>query len=151
MNEVLLEGIVITSLKEIFDPKGSVLHMIRVDDPEYNGFGECYFSEVNPGCIKAWKIHKEQTQNFTVPSGKIRLVLYDPREDSKTKGQVQEIILGRPGNYQRVKIPPRIWYGFACVSKDKAFVANFTDMPHDPAESERISEYDPFIPFTWDQ
>ncbi|WP_078129392.1 dTDP-4-dehydrorhamnose 3,5-epimerase family protein [Leptospira alexanderi] len=151
MNEVLLEGIVITSLKEIFDPKGSVLHMIRVDDPEYNGFGECYFSEVNPGSIKAWKIHKKQTQNFAVPSGKIRLILFDPREDSKTKGKVQEIILGRPGNYQRVKIPPRIWYGFTCVSKEKAFVANFTDMPHDPAESERLPEYDPLIPFTWGQ
>ncbi|ALO25995.1 MULTISPECIES: dTDP-4-dehydrorhamnose 3,5-epimerase family protein [Leptospira] len=151
MNEVLLEGIVITSLKEIFDPKGSVLHMIRVDDPEYNGFGECYFSEVNPGSIKAWKIHKKQTQNFTVPSGKIRLILFDPREDSKTKGKVQEIILGRPGNYQRVTIPPRIWYGFTCISEKKAFVANITDIPHDPAESERLPEYDPFIPFTWSQ
>lgn len=151
MNEVLLEGIVITSLKEIFDPKGSVLHMIRVDDPEYNGFGECYFSEVNPGSIKAWKIHKKQTQNFTVPSGKIRLILFDSREDSKTKGKVQEIILGRPGNYQRVTIPPRIWYGFTCISEKKAFVANITDIPHDPAESERLPECDPFIPFTWNQ
>ncbi|EKQ90396.1 WxcM-like protein [Leptospira borgpetersenii serovar Javanica str. UI 09931] len=125
--------------------------MIRVDDPEYNGFGECYFSEVNPGSIKAWKIHKKQTQNFTVPSGKIRLILFDPREDSKTKGKVQEIILGRPGNYQRVTIPPRIWYGFTCISEKKAFVANITDIPHDPAESERLPEYDPFIPFTWSQ
>ncbi|PJZ27789.1 dTDP-4-dehydrorhamnose 3,5-epimerase, partial [Leptospira kmetyi] len=62
-----LEGVIATPLKEIFDPKGSVLHMIRADDPEYKGFGECYFSEVNPGAIKAWKLHTKQTQNFTVP------------------------------------------------------------------------------------
>ncbi|TQE83112.1 dTDP-4-dehydrorhamnose 3,5-epimerase family protein [Leptospira noguchii] len=151
MNEVLLEGVVITSLKEIFDPKGSVLHMIRADDPEYNGFGECYFSEINPGFVKAWKFHKKQTQNFTVPFGKIRLILFDSRENSKTKGKIQEIILGRPENYQRVTIPPQIWYGFTCISKEKAFIANFTDVPHDPTESERLPEHNSFIPFTWSQ
>ncbi len=138
-----------TPLKEIFDPKGSVLHMMRSDDPEYSSFGECYFSEVNPGIVKAWKFHKKQTQNFTVPIGKIKLVLYDNREGSITKGKVQEIILGRPGYYQRIKIPPRIWYGFACVSDEKAFVANFTDIPHDPEESERLPECDISIPFVW--
>ncbi|PJZ58158.1 dTDP-4-dehydrorhamnose 3,5-epimerase [Leptospira barantonii] len=147
--ESFLEGVIVTSLKEIFDPKGSVLHMIRVDDPEYKGFGECYFSEVSPGAIKAWKLHTKQTQNFTVPVGKIKLVLFDDRENSSTKGKIQEIILGRPGHYQRVKIPPKIWYGFTCVSEEKAMIANFTDIPHDPNESERLPESDPLVPFTW--
>ncbi|PJZ43579.1 dTDP-4-dehydrorhamnose 3,5-epimerase [Leptospira kmetyi] len=144
-----LEGVIATPLKEIFDPKGSVLHMIRADDPEYKGFGECYFSEVNPGAIKAWKLHTKQTQNFTVPSGRIKLVLFDNREYSSTKGRVQEILLGRPGHYQRVKIPPKIWYGFTCVSDEKALIANFTDIPHDPNESQRLPETDPLVPFTW--
>ncbi|EQA54920.1 WxcM-like protein [Leptospira kmetyi serovar Malaysia str. Bejo-Iso9] len=144
-----LEGVIATPLKEIFDPKGSVLHMIRADDPEYKGFGECYFSEVNPGAIKAWKLHTKQTQNFTVPSGRIKLVLFDNREHSSTKGRVQEILLGRPGHYQRVKIPPKIWYGFTCVSDEKALIANFTDIPHDPNESQRLPETDPLVPFTW--
>ncbi|PJZ29741.1 cupin domain-containing protein, partial [Leptospira kmetyi] len=84
---------------------------------------------MNPGAIKAWKLHTKQTQNFTVPSGRIKLVLFDNREHSSTKGRVQEILLGRPGHYQRVKIPPKIWYGFTCVSDEKALIANFTDIP----------------------
>ncbi len=67
MNKVLLEGVVITSLKEIFDPRGSVLHMIRIDDPEYNGFGECYFSEINPRAVKAWKFHKNKRKILRFP------------------------------------------------------------------------------------
>ncbi|WP_036096998.1 dTDP-4-dehydrorhamnose 3,5-epimerase family protein [Leptospira weilii] len=149
MSQEMLEGVVVIPLKEIFDPKGSVLHMMRCDDPEYSSFGECYFSEVNPGAVKAWKFHKRQTQNFAVPIGRIQLVLYDNREGSKTKGQIREFILGRPGHYQRIKIPPRIWYGFTCISDEKAFVANFTDIPHDPTESDRLSEDDLSIPFIW--
>lgn len=149
MNDSCLEGVLITPLKEIFDPKGSVLHMIRVDDSEYKGFGECYFSEVNPGSVKAWKLHTKQTQNFTVPLGKIKLVLFDNRENSGTRGKIQEIILGRPENYQRVKIPPKVWYGFTCISEEKALIANFTDIPHDPDESERLLESDSSIPFIW--
>ncbi|AOP33700.1 dTDP-4-dehydrorhamnose 3,5-epimerase [Leptospira tipperaryensis] len=149
MSEETLEGVIITPLKEIFDPKGSVLHMIRSDDPEYISFGECYFSEVNPGSIKAWKIHKRQTQNFTVPKGKIKLVLYDTRNESKTKGKIQELILGRPDQYQRVKIPPMLWYGFTCISEEKALIVNFTDIPHDPTESERLPDQDSSIPFQW--
>ncbi|TGK24529.1 dTDP-4-dehydrorhamnose 3,5-epimerase [Leptospira yasudae] len=149
MNSEILEGVVITPLKEIFDPKGSVLHMMRSDDSEYSSFGECYFSEVNPGSVKAWKFHKRQTQNFTVPMGRIKLVLYDNRDGSSTKGKIQELVLGRPDHYQRIKIPPRIWYGFTCVSVEKAFIVNFTDIPHDPSESERLPEYDSSIPFNW--
>ncbi|RHX78259.1 dTDP-4-dehydrorhamnose 3,5-epimerase family protein [Leptospira yasudae] len=149
MNSEILEGVVITPLKEIFDPKGSVLHMIRSDDSEYSSFGECYFSEVNPGSVKAWKFHKRQTQNFTVPMGRIKLVLYDNRDGSSTKGKIQELVLGRPDHYQRIKIPPRIWYGFTCVSVEKAFIVNFTDIPHDPSESERLPECDSSIPFNW--
>ncbi|MCW7462955.1 dTDP-4-dehydrorhamnose 3,5-epimerase family protein [Leptospira limi] len=148
MSAILL-GIVISPLKEIFDPKGSVLHMMRSDDPEFTSFGECYISEVNFGSVKAWKFHKKQTQNFSVPSGQIKLVLYDDRDDSPTKGNLQEVVLGRPNEYKRIKIPPRIWYGFTCVSENTALIVNFTDIPHDPLESNRLPDNDPSIPYQW--
>ncbi len=149
MSGVNLEGVVITLLKEIFDPKGSVLHMIRSDDSEFVSFGECYFSEINPGAVKAWKFHQKQTQNFAVPSGQIKLVLYDDREGSSTRGALQEVILGRPNDYKRIKIPPRVWYGFTCVSQNTALIVNFTDIPHDPSESNRLPDNDRSIPYIW--
>lgn len=146
-----LPGVVISPLKEIFDLKGSVLHVLRSDDPDFREFGECYFSEVNPSAVKAWKLHKKQTQNFSVPVGKIKLVLYDNRSESDSKGCIQEIILGRPGDYSRVKIPPMIWYGFTCTSQKTALILNVTDFPHDPAESERLPDDDDLIPYKWNK
>ena len=40
----LIDGLKISDLKEITDPKGSVLHMLRNDDELFKSFGECYFS-----------------------------------------------------------------------------------------------------------
>ena len=146
---VSIDGITITELRQISDERGSVLHMLRCDVPEFKGFGEVYFSEVLPGNIKAWKRHSVQTQNFAVPVGRIRLVIFDDREKSATKGKLQILELGRPDAYLRVLIPPGLWYGFACISAMPALVANCADFPHAPDESETCSVNDPFIPYTW--
>ena len=111
-----IQGVKITPLREISDSRGSVLHMLRSDADDFLDFGECYFSEVLPGAIKAWKYHYTQVQNIAVPSGLMRLVLFDGRDSSITYGNILELELGRPEAYKRVKIPPKIWYGFACLS-----------------------------------
>jgi dTDP-4-dehydrorhamnose 3,5-epimerase-like enzyme len=41
--------------------RGSVMHMLRADAEHFQGFGEIYFSTVNPGAIKGWHIHREMT------------------------------------------------------------------------------------------
>lgn len=76
------------------------------------------------------------TQNIVVPQGLIKLVIVDPREHSRTCGQVQTVILGRPSHYCRITIPPGVWYAFQAVSSTDAILANCADMPHDPSESE---------------
>ena len=93
-----IEGVVVQSLKQIDNPGGLVLHMLKKDSILFRKFGEVYFSEINSGVIKAWKRHKIQSQNLTVPINKIRLVIYDSRPDSKTRGKIKEYQLGRPDN-----------------------------------------------------
>lgn len=144
-----IDGVVVTELREIADARGAVLHMLRSDAPDFVRFGECYFSEVFPGAVKAWKRHRAQTQNLAVPVGRIRLVIHDDRESAPTRGNTYEVELGRPDAYRRVRIPPGLWYGFACVGDNPALVANCPDLPHDPADSEvRVSD-DETIPFSW--
>jgi len=145
----LIDGVVITELRQICDERGAVLHMLRCDAPEFTNFGECYFSEVIPGCIKAWKRHSLQTQNLTVPVGRIKMVIFDDRHDSNTKGRVQEIEIGRPDNYIRLQIPTGLWYGFACVSTTPALLVNCADIPHDPNEGEVCEKDNPLIPYKW--
>ena len=101
-----IEGVIFTELKEILDNRGSILHMLRTDSDDFEKFGECYFSEILLGKIKAWKKHKIQTQNIAIPIGEILLVIYDCRKNSKTFKNLIISKIGRPNNYKRVKIPP---------------------------------------------
>jgi len=145
------DGVELVELQQIETEGGSVLHMLRSDSPLFRKFGEVYFSEVYSGVVKAWKRHKEMTQHFAVPVGKIRVVLFDDREGSKTRGKVCEYVLGRPDNYALLRIPPMLWYGFKCISESPAIVANCTDLPHVPAESERALPDDPQFFYDWDE
>ncbi len=144
-----IEGLTLTELSQFADKRGSVLHMVRSNTPDFAGFGECYFSEVAPGAIKAWKRHRLQTQNLAVPIGRIRLVVYDDRPDSSTYGKIDILELGRPETYARVRIPPGLWYGFANFGRQVGLIVNCTDIPHDPLEGEGLSHDDPKIPYRW--
>jgi dTDP-4-dehydrorhamnose 3,5-epimerase len=144
----MIEGVLIKPLKKIPDERGTIMHMMRVDDPEFEQFGEIYFSTVYPGVIKGWHIHTEMALNYAVIYGVIKLVLYDDREGSPTKGEVQEIFLGQD-NYCLVKIPPMIWNGFKGIGIETAIVANLATMPHRPDEIQRLDPFDPKIPYDW--
>jgi dTDP-4-dehydrorhamnose 3,5-epimerase len=145
----MIEGVSFVPLREIADDRGSVLHVLRSDAPDFTKFGECYLSEIVPGAIKAWKKHKLQTQNITVPVGRIRIVLYDNRETSSSKGKLEVFEIGRPDAYMRIRISPGIWYGFTCISYQKAMLVNCADIPHSPAESQVILMDDATIPYKW--
>jgi dTDP-4-dehydrorhamnose 3,5-epimerase len=144
----MIDGVTITPLKQIVDERGKIMHMLRADAKGFQSFGEIYFSCVNPGSIKAWHIHKSMTLNYAVPHGHIKLVLYDDRPKSPTKGEIQEIELG-PDHYQLVTIPPKIWNGFTGLGSEMAIVANCATIPHDPNEIERLDPHDVKIPYTW--
>ncbi len=144
----MIDGVAITPLKQISDERGKVMHMLRRDWPVFEAFGEVYFSTVHPGVIKGWHLHARMTLNYAVPLGKIRFVLYDDRQGSPTKGQLQEIVMG-PDNYRLVTVPPMIWNGFKGLGDVTSIVANCASIPHDPDEMERRPHDDPSIPYDW--
>jgi dTDP-4-dehydrorhamnose 3,5-epimerase len=144
----MIEGILIHPLRQIPDERGKIMHMLRCDDPHFEGFGEIYFSVVYPGVIKGWHLHQAMTLNYSVVSGMIKLVLYDERVNSPTYGELQEIFLGE-ANYLLVKIPPGVWNGFKGIGVQPAIVANCATLPHDPNEILRMDPFDPRIPYDW--
>jgi dTDP-4-dehydrorhamnose 3,5-epimerase len=145
----VIDGVTVSPLMEIRDQRGAVLHMLRADSPDFGGFGECYFSELLPGAVKAWKRHRLQTQWIAVPAGRIRLVVYDGRVDASTRGSLLVLELGRPDAYLRVRIPPGLWYGFSCIGDTPALLANCANLPHDPAESESRPIDFAEVPYQW--
>ena len=144
----MIEGVKITPLRQILDERGKVMHMLRNNDAHFQSFGEIYFSCVYPGAIKAWHLHKEMTLNYAVPHGRIKLVLFDNREGSRTQGEIQEIFLGAD-NYLLVSIPPLIWNGFKGLGTETAIVANCATIPHDPQEILRLDPFDLSIGYDW--
>ena len=144
----MIDGVQVNPLRQILDERGKVMHMLRRDSDWFTEFGEIYFSTVEPSAVKAWHIHKKMILNYAVPIGKIKLVLYDDRDSSPTKGEIQEIFLG-PDDYNLVVIPPLIWNGFKGVGNITSLVANCASIPHDPAEIDRVEPHKNTIPYDW--
>ena len=144
----MIEGVLVKPLKKIPDERGCVYHMLRADDPVFEMFGEIYFSLVYPDVVKGWHLHKEMTLNYAVISGMIKLVLYDERELSPTKGSLMELFIGEE-NYCLVKIPALVWNGFKGIGTKPALVANCSTLPHSPDEIVRLDPYTDKIPYDW--
>ncbi|MBI4487644.1 MAG: dTDP-4-dehydrorhamnose 3,5-epimerase family protein [Deltaproteobacteria bacterium] len=145
----MIQGVSIRPLKQIPDERGKIMHMLRRDDSWFEKFGEIYFSVVYPGMIKGWHLHKVMTLNYAVVSGMIKLVLYDDREGSLTRGEVQEILTGEEG-YALITIPPHVWNGFKGLGDKPACVANCSTEPHEPTEIVRLDPFTDKIPYRWD-
>jgi dTDP-4-dehydrorhamnose 3,5-epimerase len=144
----MIAGVEVVPLRRIADERGSVMHMLRRDDPLFEQFGEIYFSSIWPGVIKAWHLHTRMTLNYAVIAGHIKFVLYDDREGSSTRGELQEIFLGED-NYLLVKVPPLVWNGFKGLGTERSIVANCATIPHDPEEIHRRDPLDGGIPYDW--
>ncbi|HEU4537462.1 MAG TPA: dTDP-4-dehydrorhamnose 3,5-epimerase family protein [Polyangiaceae bacterium] len=144
-----IHDVAVVPLRQIADERGKVMHMLREDAPHFERFGEIYFSTIYPGAIKAWHLHKEMVLNYAVPVGNIKLVLYDDRAQSPSRGAVQELFLG-PDCYQLVRIPAGVWNGFRCLGAAPALVANCATRPHAPDELVRRPYDDPAIPYSWE-
>lgn len=144
----MIKGVLVKPLTQIADERGKIMHMLRADDPHFDKFGEIYFSVVYPGVVKGWHLHRQMTLNYAVISGMVKLVLYDSREDSPTRGEVQELFIGED-NYALVKIPPMVWNGFKGIGVKPAIVANCATMPHRPDEIERADPFVNDIPYDW--
>ncbi len=136
MGCVDIGGVHLTPLSIVSMENGDVLHAMKTGDVGYEDFGEAYFSCIKFGAVKAWKRHREMTLNIVVPVGKIRFVMYDDRDESKSKNKLNEVILSR-NNYCRLTIPPMIWVGFQGLAKETSMLLNIASIKHDPDESDK--------------
>lgn len=145
----MISGVNVFPLRQIPDERGKIMHMLRADDSHFEKFGEVYFSIIYPGVIKGWHLHKKMVLNYCVPLGMIKLVLFDGREGSPTKGEVQELFIGED-NYCLVKIPPMVWNGFKGMGVKPAILANCATIPHDREEIIRKDPFTKEIPYSWE-
>ena len=144
----IIDGVKIVPLRRIPDERGTIFHMLRETDPHFTRFGEIYFSTVVKDVVKGWHKHREMTLHYACLHGRVKIVLFDERPDSKTKDTLMEVFLG-PDSHLLVIIPPDVWNGFKGMSEPDATVANCCSHAHDPSRSARLDPFENHIPYDW--
>lgn len=145
----MIDGVVVKPLAQIPDERGTIIKMQESTDAEFKGFGEVYFSTVYPGVVKGWHLHEANVLNYCVVRGAIKLVLFDDREGSSTRGQTQELFLGDK-NRVLVQIPPMVWNGFKGIGTEEAIVCDLTTLPHGEDVMQRLDPHDnDVIEYDW--
>ncbi len=119
----LIDGVKIKKLRLLPDERGHLMEILRNDDECFEKFGQVYITTAYPGVVKAWHYHKLQDDNMTVIKGMAKIVLYDDREDSPTRGFINEFFVGDQ-NHILVHIPKFIWHGFKCISEEECIILN---------------------------
>lgn len=139
-----LSGVLLTALKTIPSPLGSVLHAQQKSAPGFAGFGEAYFSTVLPKAVKGWKRHTEMVLNLVVCVGAVRFCLLDNRLAAPECPLAREVTLSRDF-YYRLTIPAGIWVAFQGVADAESILLNIASIEHNPAEAETRTLDDPMF------
>jgi len=147
---VMIEGVTLKPLKVIPDERGFLMEMLRCDDPFFKKFGQVYLSVAYPGMVKGWHYHKLQTDHFAVVKGMLKVVLFDQREDSKTRGVVNEFFLGEK-NPALLVIPPLVVHGVKAIGNEPGYLINCPDQPynHSSPDEYRIDPHGGEVPYDW--
>ncbi len=146
----MIHGVKTKKLNPDPDERGRIMEILRSDDEVFIKFGQSYITTAYPGVVKAWHYHKIQSDSFAVIHGMMKLVLYDQRPDSPTKGEVMEFFMGEH-NQILVQIPPMIYHGFKCISPDEAIMLNCPTEPYNRAKPDeyRLEADTKEIPYNW--
>lgn len=136
-----MDGVILTPLKQIYNPKGDIFHAMKKSDSGYDGFGEAYFSTIHKGDIKGWKKHTKMTLNLIVCLGEIRFVVYDDLKDEFFSVKLSH------QNYQRLTIKNGLWMAFCGIGKNNMLL-NIASIEHDPNEANVIGLSE--IKYNWD-
>lgn len=146
----LISGVQVKPLRLIPDERGFLMEMLRCDWPEFTKFAQAYVTACYPGIIKAWHYHKKQWDHFVCVYGMAKVVLYDPRPDSHTKGYVNEFHIGQL-NPILLKIPSLVYHGFTAEGGQPALIINFPTELYNYSQPDeyRLPYNDPSIPYDW--
>lgn len=147
----MIEGVNVKELKIHNDERGRLMEILRNDDSIYEKFGQVYMTTNYPGVIKAWHCHSKQRDFVTCVKGMIKLVLYDDRDDSKTRGSIEEYFIGEHNN-RLITIPPGVYHGWKNIRNDESIVISVISELYnrDNPDELRLPYDTEKIPYKWE-
>ena len=135
-----MDGVILSTLKKIYHPKGDIFHIIKKSDVGFSGFGEAYFSTINQGDIKGWKKHTEMILNLVVPFGEIEFVVYNEISKKFFNIKISQ------KNYQRLTVKAGLWLAFKGIGEHNVAL-NLSNIEHNENETINIDLKD--INYNW--
>ena len=148
----MIHDVEVRELQVNADERGHLVEVFREDwelyDPEP---AMSYYSMTYPGIVRAWhKHHRGQVDHFVCPKGRIKVGVYDERDESSTEGELNTFVIGEH-NQQAVRIPGDCWHGFKAISDEPAFLLNFPSnlYDYDDPDEERLDPHTDRIPLDW--
>jgi len=146
-----ISGVFAQEVKHVPRDHGVITEIFRPEwDPTKLPVVQVYQSRLFPGALGAWSCHKRTTDRLFVNQGLLKIVLYDAREDSPTKGVVMELLAGdvRPC---LLVVPPGVWHGLQNVGNVDVLILNFPSEAYNYSDPDhyRLPYDTPEIPYDW--
>jgi dTDP-4-dehydrorhamnose 3,5-epimerase len=133
----LTEGVIFKSLPTHSDARGSVVEMF---DPRWQWHPDplvfVYSFTIKPGFAKGWNLHKEHEDRYFILQGEMELVLFDPRPQSSTYGEVCRIVLSDK-NRRIVNVPKNVWHADHNIGSSEVVVVNFPTVAYDHSNPDK--------------
>ncbi len=146
-----IDGVSVRRTPTHIDERGSV---VEIYDPRWGWhpdplvFAHCF--TIRPGYVKGWGLHKLHEDRYFLLQGEMELVLFDPRPDSSTCGQVRKIAMSE-FDRKLVNIPRYVWHAELNIGARDAVVIDLPTAPYDHANPDkyRLPIDTPLIPYSF--
>jgi dTDP-4-dehydrorhamnose 3,5-epimerase len=145
----MIDGVETKKLTTHPDSRGFFREIVRnSEEIVREGWAQVSHSLMFAGVAKAWHVHPTQIDWWYVPVGDLKVALYDAREGSPTRGELQELFLGEHYEAHLLKIPPGVAHGCKALG-GTAHLIYLTSSVYDPEEEGRLPHDDPEIGYDW--
>jgi len=146
-----IAGVSVHEVRHVPRDHGVLTEIFRPEwDPTGQPVVQIYQSRLFAGALGAWSCHARTTDRLFVCEGHVKIVLYDGRDGSNTRGRVMELHAG-DANPCLVVVPPGIWHGLQCLGGGEALVLNMPTEAYNYGDPDhwRLPFDTPEIPYVW--
>lgn len=134
----ITHGVTFREVPTHIDERGSLFEMF---DPRWNWHPDplvyAYSFTIRPGYVKGWNLHEQHEDRYFLLAGEMELVLFDPRPDSPTCGEVWSVVLSAY-NRRIVNVPRNVWHADHNIGSTDVLVVNFPTQPYDHAGPDKF-------------
>jgi dTDP-4-dehydrorhamnose 3,5-epimerase len=133
----LIDGVVIRKATTHPDERGT---LTEVFNPAWDLSDEplvyVYQVTIRPGQVKGFVLHRTYNDRLFFSIGTVKIVLYDDREGSPTRGMLNELFFSEHSRGHLV-IPSNVWHAVQNIGSTDALFVNCPTKPYNHADPDK--------------